>query len=165
MVRKYLLDTNVFIEAYKRYYSFDFGMQFWDFLVDKAKQGLVASIDRVLDELRRTDDPLKQWAEKRFLPFFHSTQGDCVSEFYKKLVNYVQNSKQYKEEAKMEFMEASNADPWLVAFAKCNGYIIVTHEVPSPFAKKKVPLPNLCREFDIEFTDTFSMLKDLGFRF
>lgn len=33
----YLLDTNIFIEPYRTFYSFDYGMAFWDFLKYQAK--------------------------------------------------------------------------------------------------------------------------------
>ncbi len=32
----YLLDTNIFIAPYRTYYSFDFAMPFWEFLVQKG---------------------------------------------------------------------------------------------------------------------------------
>jgi len=37
-------------------------------------------------------------------------------------------------------------------------------EEHAPQAKKKVPLPNLCLRFGVPYTDTFTMLKDLGAR-
>jgi hypothetical protein len=35
---KYLLDSNVFIEAYRRYYSFDICPGFWDCLVHTSNE-------------------------------------------------------------------------------------------------------------------------------
>ena len=43
---KYILDANVFIEAARRYYSFDFGSKFWDFLIEKAQNGILFSINK-----------------------------------------------------------------------------------------------------------------------
>jgi Domain of unknown function (DUF4411) len=42
----YLLDANVFIEAKKRWYGFDFCPGFWAWLDSENKQGKVFSIER-----------------------------------------------------------------------------------------------------------------------
>ena len=39
----YLLDANVFIEAKKRYYGFDFCPGFWQWLVVKNQEGKIFS--------------------------------------------------------------------------------------------------------------------------
>ena len=70
---------------------------------------------------------------------------------------------QFTEAARTEF--ASVADGWLVAYAFVNGLIVVTHEEFAPDVKRKVPIPNLCVEFDVEFANTFEMLRTLGERF
>ncbi len=43
---RYLLDTNVFIEAKNRYYSFDICPAFWGWLAAASKTKTVASIKR-----------------------------------------------------------------------------------------------------------------------
>ena len=66
--------------------------------------------------------------------------------------------------AKDQFAQV--ADGWLVAYAQTRkNHIVVTMEEHAPHAKKKVPLPNVCQEFGIPYTDTFMMLKDLGAQF
>ncbi len=55
---KYLLDTNVFIEAAKGYYAFDIAPRFWEVLVAGATSGTLRSIDRVKDEIDRQEDEL-----------------------------------------------------------------------------------------------------------
>jgi hypothetical protein len=57
---------------------------------------------------------------------------------------------------------ASVADGWVLAYASVNELTIVTHEQYAPDAKRKVPIPNVCVEFEIEYVDTFQMLRDLG---
>lgn len=65
---RYLLDTNVFIQARNLHYGFDFCPAFWDWLDEKNAEGVVASIDRVSDEL--IDDDLSAWATARGDRFF-----------------------------------------------------------------------------------------------
>ena len=59
---RYLLDTNVFIQARNLHYGFDFCPAFWDWLIEQNAAGVVASIDKVADELAAGDDDLSDWA-------------------------------------------------------------------------------------------------------
>jgi hypothetical protein len=78
-------------------------------------------------------------------------------------MGWVQAQDQFSDAAKAEF--ATGADGWLVAYAKCKGCIIVTHELPATDARRKVPIPNVCDAFDVNYHDTFEMLRQLGVRF
>lgn len=63
----YVLDANVFVEAKNKYYAFDIAPFFWDSLATYAEKGVIKSIDRVLTELKRGHDELKDWAESDFI--------------------------------------------------------------------------------------------------
>ena len=159
---KYLLDSNVFIEAARRYYAFDLVPNFWDVLVDLASNGRVESIDRVKDELQRGEDKLSQWINDHFSDAFASTGDDDVIDSYGQIMTWVMNQTQYKQAAKEEL--ARVADGWLVAYAHSKGRTLVTHEVPSQGSKKKVAIPDVCQAFNDSYLDTFRMLRDLGVR-
>lgn len=58
----FLLDANVFIQAFQQYYPFDVCPGFWECLSGLSAQGMLTSIDRVRAELQDYDDDLKQWA-------------------------------------------------------------------------------------------------------
>ena len=58
----YLLDSNVFIQAKNLHYGMDFCPGFWDWLVQKNKEGQLYSIEKVKDELQAIDDDLSKWA-------------------------------------------------------------------------------------------------------
>lgn len=157
----YLLDANVFIEASRRYYAFDLAPQFWRDLDRCARRGQVRSVDRVLDEINQVDDRLKEWANGEFKPWFEGTgEGDIVGA-YARIMIWVQQ-KDYAQRARDDFARASNADAWVVACALARGYVVVTHEQLSINARKKIPLPNVCREFDVRCIDTFEMMHELG---
>jgi len=79
------------------------------------------------------------------------------------MVQWVYSEDQFTQPAKTEF--ASVADGWVIAYASANNMTIVTHEEYHPDAKRKVPMPNLCIEFDVAYMDTFAMLRDLGEKF
>lgn len=155
----YVLDTNVFIEAAKNYYAFEFGTRFWECLIAQAENGRIQSIDRVKQELRRHD--VKTWAHEHFLHAFASTDAEDVIKAYKAVANWVRDQARFSPHYVSEFM--NGADEWLVAYANVKRCTLVTHEQPAPEAKK-VKIPDVCHEFDVPFIDTFAMLRQLGVR-
>lgn len=159
----FLLDANVFMEASRRYYAFDLAPKFWNSLVVHAGEKRIESIDRIKLELDRGKDNLATWANGHFHSAFASTDDVDVVESYRKIMVWVGVHKQFSDSAKADF--ATGADGWLVAYAKAKGRIVVTHEVLSPDAKRRVPIPNICQEFKVTFIDTFEMLRRLGVRF
>jgi hypothetical protein len=95
--------------------------------------------------------------------FFKGTAGKSVVDAFRDMVKWVQNEPQFNPEAKNEF--ASVADGWVIAYARAHGMIVVTHEEYAPHVKRKVPMPNVCIEFDLEYCNTFEMLRDLKVQF
>nr|WP_281410467.1 DUF4411 family protein [Rhizobium leguminosarum] len=59
---RFLLDTNVFIEAKNRYCAFDICPGFWEWM-DSVCEGDVASIVSVRDEMTNGTDELADWAK------------------------------------------------------------------------------------------------------
>lgn len=162
--RKFLLDANVFIEAKRRYYSFDICSGFWDCLLWQQQGDRIRSIDRVKHELESGGDDLGNWATS-IMPAtgFASTNDAPVIDNFGRMVTWVQGQPQFNPEAKAEF--AAKPDGWLIAYAKTYNLILVTHEIFAPDARKKVPIPNVCKEFSVDYTDTFEMLRGLGAEF
>ena len=164
MSNKFLLDANAFIEAKDRYYGFDICPGYWSSLLAQHDSKRLFSIDRIADELNEQDDVVKQWIENEVpATFFKKTEDQAVIDKFQEMVNWVYSQPQFTDAAKTEF--ASVADGWVIAYAAVNGLVVVTHEQFAPEAKRKVPMPNVCVEFDVEYVDTFSMLRELGERF
>ena len=160
----FLLDANVFIEAKRRYYGFDLCPGFWESLVFHHDQERVYSIDRVKDELQDGGDDLANWASA-VMPADHfiSTDSSSVIACYGEIISWVYDQEQFRQGAKDDF--SSRADGWLVACAKAEHMVLVTHEVHDPHVRKKVPIPNICRHFGVAYTDTFEMLRTLAVKF
>ncbi len=162
---KYALDANIFIEAHRRYYSFDLVPAFWSYLVDIAGES-VRSIDRIfneelVDDEKAPEDRLAQWAVNEASFIFESTDEVEIVEAYKKIMMWALNQEQFKDEAKHEF--ADDPDAWVIAYAEVRGYVVVTHETYEPNIRRKIKIPNVCEEFDIPYINTFDMLRELGF--
>jgi hypothetical protein len=159
----YVLDANVFIEAQRRYYAFDLCPGFWECLLHHHHAARIISVDRVRDEISPGDE-LETWA-KTTAPggFFASTADAAVVQHFMAIMQWVQSQAQFKVEARAEFAQV--ADGWLVAYARAYGGIVVTHEEYAPDARKRVKIPNVCKQFEVAYTDTFAMLRDLQARF
>lgn len=161
MSNRYLLDANAFIEAKERYYGFDICPGYWSSLLVQHDSRRLFSIDRIADELNEQDDVVKQWIRNEVPDtFFKKTEDQADIDKFQEMVNWVYSQPQFTDAARTEF--ASVADGWVIAYAAINGLVVVTHEQFAPEAKRKVPMPNVCVEFDVEYVDTFSMLRELG---
>ena len=162
---RFVLDTNVFIEAARRYYAFDIAPAFWGELGRQAGTGKLLSIDRVKDELARGNDDLAQWANGQFHPYFASTADRDVLRAYGEIMRWVDQQAQLSQQAKADFARAENADVWVVAYAMAKGCVVVTHEQYNPDIQRKIPIPNVCKAFGVPYVDTFEMLRRLGVTF
>ncbi len=81
---KYILDSNVFIEAFRRYYSFDIAPSFWDFLSSNCDKKLFIVIDKVYNELINGGDKLSEWVKKELTNKTVRTDDDAnIIKWYK----------------------------------------------------------------------------------
>src|SRR5690606_17159499 len=108
---KFVLDSNVFMEAHRRYYAFDFAPCFWRVLLELAEKGLVISIDisidRVKDEIMKSSqkDALYRWAVTEFSRWFAPTQKQEVIDAYRQLLEWAMGESQYFDYAKEKFAD------------------------------------------------------------
>lgn len=160
--RSFCLDSDVFIAAKNAYYAFAICPGFWKSLVYHHGKDRVFSIDQVRREILagRESEDLVGWA-KNELPneFFKPTNSSDVLGAFGEVMLWAQRSTQYTEPAKAKF--ATEADGWLVAYARINNAIVVTNEQPRPDSKSRILLPDVCSHFKVAYYNTFAMLKDL----
>ena len=156
----YLLDTNVFIQAKNLHYGFDFCPAFWEWLVVQNDKGMVASIEKVADELHAADDELAEWAAVRGDDFFLSP-NDAVLPALAVVSNWASGSG-YQPSAVTTFQQV--ADYWLIAHALAHKCIVVTHEVPANTARK-VKIPNACIGLGVRCMNPYEMLRRERARF
>jgi len=151
---QYLLDSNIFIEASRRYYHFDICPDFWSILIEQHQNERIFSIEPVKAEIlpkkqkkknsQEDDTPiydrLALWVKgKTPKSLFTNCNDLLVTKSYKEIIQSVFANPQYRNEAKEEF--AAIADSWLVAYAHAHAMTIVSHENNSPDAKKRVLIP------------------------
>lgn len=156
----FLLDANVLISAHRSYYAFDICPGFWESIKAGHENGRIFSTQRVKNELERGQDALTDWMSDH-LPsgFFINDSSAEIAQEYAPMMAWVV-ARDFTQAAEAKF--ATDADGWLVATAKRENYILVTHETRKPEAKTIVPMPNVCEEFSVDYADTFKMLRLLS---
>jgi hypothetical protein len=150
----YLLDTNVFVNAKRDWYGFDFCPAFWDWLDQAYAAGVVASVEAVYDELVEYSDELSEWARAR-KPFFRSVAPDEVAAVA--AVNrWANDSPAFDPAAKVAFSSA--ADSFLIAQALSGGHVVVTHEVIKD-TRKSIQIPNAAAALGVPCQLPWHMLR------
>lgn len=163
---KFVLDSDVFIAAKNAYYAFDICPGFWRGLLQTHERGRVQSIDRIKAELLSgsKEEDLVKWVKKEVPKgFFHDSNSSEVSAAFAEVMLWVQRNPQYFDRARAKF--ATEADGWLVAYSMVHGTVVVTNEQPRPESRNRVLLPDACTQFNVNYKDTFVMLRDLAARF
>ena len=61
--RRYCLDANVLIQAWRKYYSPTFCPDYWSVLNDLGNIGKIFLPEQVFEEIVRTDDDLAGWVK------------------------------------------------------------------------------------------------------
>ncbi len=169
---KYVIDTSSLIQAFRLYYQFSYGMEFWNCIKEHVDDGTVCLFEAVYEEIKEKDDELARWVQK--LRIVH--KGNLMPQIdncYSQICEYVENTyDDTKRRSKDKFIES--ADAWVVSVAKMCDSIIVTqetamiHTLSYPVkknVKKNVKIPDVARAFQIVCNDTFEFLNDIGFEF
>lgn len=158
---RYLIDSNVFIQAKNFHYRFCFCQAFWQWLADGHQAGLIFSTTKVLEELNagNDDDPVKHWANQLPREFFIADTHDAeVMLAYRQIMQWNVSNTHYRPQAKNEFARFDKADAFLIATAKAHGYSVITYEKSNPESKKRILIPDAAKVFDIDSMMIYDLL-------
>ena len=158
-MRRYCLDANIFIQAKNGPYGFDIVPAFWALLDREFSNEVIFSSRMVYEELSVGGDELASWVQQRRNFFIQPNQE--VQKTFQSIANYV--SQNYPNHQAQLFL--GGADPWVIAHAKMEKAVVVTHEVLVPTTSTKVKIPNICRQFDVEYMNPYQMLRELKAKF
>ena len=158
----YLMDANTYISAKNQYYGMDFCPAYWDWLDQQFTQGQVASIQLVYDELANKKDELSEWVASHKNHFLSVTDTPTQNKFAE-IVQHVYALPDRKQATIASFLDG--ADPWLIAKAASTGAIVVTQEILAPLENKKIKIPNICNDFNVQYINSFELLRILQARF
>lgn len=156
-MKKYLIDTNIFIESAYRFYAFDICPGFWEFLEKSADLGYTKSVIKVYDEIKEAKQKLMDFKDTLKSKNFFLPIENIQDESHTKVAITIQQM-QYEQEVIRQF--SSNADYFLIALAYQESYVIVTHEAKSGNnAKTQIKIPNVCEKLGIECIDVAEFLR------
>ena len=149
-MQKYLLDTNIYIGFYDRYYRPIHFPTFWDNIKTPLNENVV--IPKVVLDESHQDEWIKEWVKENFNRDIinHKTYAEQFGE----VLAHIQSSKYYRDDVLIDWAREKIADPWLLAIAKKENLIIVTDELPKIRDKnrpsKKAKIPDVAKDLSID---------------
>ncbi len=160
----YVLDSNFFIQAHRVSYPLDIAFSFWNKVKQLADKGRIISIDKVKKELYDKNDALEAWCKDNLPEDFFKDTSHVIGAYGKVSSWAISRSGHYLSNAINEFLEADEADAFLIAYALVDSKnrIIVTHEISNPHQKNKIKIPEPCNDLGVGFCNTIDMFRRLG---
>jgi|SRR6056297_1001740 len=156
----YVVDASVFIQAANSYYAFDLVPRFWSWLESRVATDLFTVIP-VRDEILAQNDQLSEWLVSVDDPsWVFAVDGDGTQLQMPTIAKHCVDHG-YKPAGISKFL--SGADPWVIACAMENNWVVVTHEIAQPETRKRVKMPDVCNELGVPNILVFDMLRQLGF--
>jgi len=160
----YIVDSNFFIQAHRDTYPLDIAYSFWNKVKQLALDGKIISIDKVKNEIYGKNDALELWCKNNLPDNFFIDTSEVVDNEYREVIRWAYSkSSHYLEKALNEFLDADEADAFIVAYAlkdKTNR-TIVTQEVSRPEMKSKIKIPEPCDAFNIRYLRVMEMFREL----
>ena len=153
-MQKYCLDTNIFIEPWKKFYSPQFTKGYWEILENLGKKGIIFSAIEVKKEIEKIDDNLMKWIKNK--KFFKNPDENVQKKMREILKKYPRLTDHVKGR--------SIADPWVIAHAQCENAVVVTLEQKAR-KSDQVKIPDVCLGLGIECIDTYKFITRLKIEF
>jgi len=162
-VTVYVVDSNFFIQAHRVNYPLDIAFSFWNKLKELARSGRIISIDKVKSELYNKNDALEDWCKTNLPEDFFKSTNEVMNEYSRISTWAISMSHHYLPNALNEFLDANEADAFLVAYslADLRNRVIVTQEISQPTRKNKIKIPEACNPINVRFLNTIEMFREL----
>lgn len=160
----YVVDSNFFIQAHRETYPLDVAFSFWNKVKELALDGKIISIDKVKDEVYNKNDALEAWCKLNLPNDFFKDTSVVLAEYQQVVGWAVSKSAHYSQNAINEFLDADEADAFLVAYAMkdATSRTIVTQEISRPEMKSKIKIPEPCAAFNVRFIKAIEVFRELG---
>ena len=134
----------------QRLYPADIFESLWDEIDTFIQSGIIFSSEEVLDEIKKGDDNLVDWAKERKDIFLESDEEvqNIVKIILRSHAALITGSRRQND-----------ADPFVIALAKKTGYKLVTDERRSG-GNQPPKIPNVCDDYDIECINFNDFLRE-----
>lgn len=129
----------------------------------------VAILDVVLHEITREEDELSLWLESVKNKHIIKIRNPEYISNYSQVLQYIQESPYYKDQALREWSADGYADPWLIAVAMSTGAVIVTREalqgpINLQYPSKRAKIPDIARHFGVRCETPYQFIIDMHFK-
>lgn len=160
MHRRYCLDSNVLIQAWRTYYAPRLCTDYWRVLDELGDQHRVFIVQEVFDEIDRIEDGLNVWLRDSRIPVRKA--DDAVGVCLKNIYSTNEEHRKLVDNAK----NRSLADPWIIAHALNEGAAVVTKEERiNALNTRRIRIPNVCENMGIVCMNDFDFLAEQNIRF
>lgn len=165
---KYLIDTNILIQAKNIHYRMSAFSCIWQWLQETSE---VKILDAVFTEILRQDDELKDWVinlhELNPEKFLVSTDID-TQYYYGEVSEHVMANYEAGD-ARNNFLSPIKADAKLIAKTLAlssdnDKHCIINAETPNR-STSKPSIPNVCKHFGVNYKSFYDVLEDLNASF
>lgn len=166
---KFLIDSNSLITPHLNYYPFDFAPRFWTQIGQHIKDGKIAILDIVKEEILQGNDHLTEWMNELKIGEYIDHREEIILSKYGAVLQYIQQNPCYRPSALAEWSKANIADAWLIATAASYNLTLITFETfnnglnqhnPSKNAK----IPNIAKAFNVKTENLFYLMRELQFK-
>lgn len=137
----YCIDTSALIDLWRRYYPRDIFESLWKDLEGLVKDGHLVAPREVHEEIKKQDDDLLEWSKEHRDMFEKLTEDqiETVKEILREHPKLIDQEKTSPE-----------ADPFLIAQAKCRDWIVITSEHSRSNSNAPPKIPDVCENFGVE---------------
>ena len=176
---KYILDTNVYIQAHMGYYHPDIVPSYWDLLNTLGDKDIIESPKQVRDEISSKNKWLSGWKKESGI-FRKDDLKGIMDSFYEVQAAYEkvkeENIKTLKKSVKYYKPKndepLSDSDVFVIANAlfyrdnfPAKEFVLVTKEIKKIHPLKSVRIPHVCDALGIRWMDDFDFMKEVGIKF
>ncbi|MHB8259175.1 MAG: DUF4411 family protein [Bacteroidia bacterium] len=160
----YIVDSNFFIQAHRLSYPLDIAFSFWKKVKQLAEEGKIISIDKVKNEIYDKNDALETWCKANLPEDFFKDSSQVMAAYGQVSAWAISMSDHFMQNALNEFLDADEADAFIVAYALAdlNNRVVVTQEISQPNRKNKVKIPEACIALNVQIVNMMDMFRQLG---
>ena len=149
---EYSFDTSAILNTWRRHYPPDLFPTLWEKLESLIDSGIAVATEEVLEELRRKDDEIYNWATRHsdmFIPIDEMIQYRVlgVMNEFPRLVDNQTNR--------------SGADPFVVALAQLHDLTVVTYEERTHSARRP-KIPDVCDSLNLRCITVVDLVREQG---
>ncbi|MBL4894777.1 MAG: DUF4411 family protein [Emcibacter sp.] len=158
----YLLDANTIIDANRDYYPIEAVPEYWEWLVDVGRRGLVKIPIETYEECKAGRDALVDWLSNPDVKDALLFNNDAIPADVARVVN-----EGYAPDLTDVELLKLGQDPFLISYAldALDDICIVSTEASKPTLKRSNRrVPNVCSDLGINCCNSFTFNKALGFR-